>query len=168
MKKYVLLIILVVATGAVALIFLPNLTSTPSPAGSSAPLVDNPDNFEPTQLEKAKVAVFPNNNAAVAATGKYVHLSTSGFEEAKAKRRVYFFAASWCPTCQAANEEFLANIDSIPEDVVVFITNYDEEIELKAKYNITYQHTFVQVDRNGNDLARWTGGDINELLENII
>ncbi|RJR28219.1 thioredoxin [Candidatus Microgenomates bacterium] len=168
MKKYILLIILVVAIGVVALLFLFNLASTPSPADSPAPVADNSDNFEPTQLEKAKVAVFPNNNASAAATGKYVHLSTSGLDEAKTKRRVYFFAASWCPTCQAANAEFLSNLDKIPDDVVIFITNYDEEIELKAKYYITYQHTFVQVDANGNEIAKWTGGDVNELLENII
>ena len=31
------------------------------------------------------------------------------------------------------------------------------EMELKQKYGITTQHTFVQVDADGNEVAKWTG-----------
>lgn len=80
---------------------------------------------------------------------------------------VLFFKASWCPTCQAADKAFLGNLDKIPAGVTVLKVDYDTEKDLKAKYGITYQHTFVQVDANGNELAKWNGGDIENLITNL-
>ena len=83
------------------------------------------------------------------------------------KKRVLYFYATWCPTCSVANEDFTVNAARIPQDVVIFRTNYDSEVELKRKYAITYQHTFVQVDENGNELAKWNGGGLTELISNL-
>lgn len=35
-------------------------------------------------------------------------------------------------------------------------------------YGVTYQHTFVQIDENGDALAKWNGGDVEKLLSNVI
>ena len=64
------------------------------------------------------------------------------------------------------NEEFNANLDRIPEDVIVLKTDYDSQKELKKKYGITYQHTFVLVDDEGNEIKTWNGGGIEELISN--
>lgn len=82
------------------------------------------------------------------------------------KKRVLFFHASWCPTCKVANQEFTNNFNNIPIDIVVFKTDYDNESALKQKYGITYQHTFVYVDGDGDELAKWNGGAIVELIAN--
>jgi len=100
-------------------------------------------------------------------SSRYQEYSSQKFAQASDKKRVYFFYAAWCPTCRPANEEFMANKDKIPEDVVLFRTNYDTENTLKDKYNITYQHTFVQVDENGNEVAKWNGGGLTELINNV-
>lgn len=100
-------------------------------------------------------------------SGSYVEFSKQAFEAAKDKKRVYFFHANWCPTCKAANETFTISPNAIPADVVVFKTDYDTQTELKKKYGITYQHTFVQVDPAGNELAKWNGGDLDLLRQNI-
>ena len=39
-----------------------------------------------------------------------------------------------------------------------------EEKDLAKKYNVVYQHTFVQIDEEGNLVTRWNGGQIEELL----
>lgn len=58
--------------------------------------------------------------------------------------------------------------------MVIFRVNYndpetdDQEKELAKKYEITYQHTFVQVDEGGNVITKWNGGGLTELLENLI
>ncbi len=101
------------------------------------------------------------------ANSRYVEYSKTAYEAAKDKKRVLFFHAKWCPTCKAANTEFEANLDKIPSDVVLFKTDYDTSGELKTKYGITYQHTFVQVNTSGKQLAKWNGGDINELIQNL-
>lgn len=88
-------------------------------------------------------------------------------------RRVLYFYANWCPTCRPADANFKANSNKIPEDLTVIRVNFNdsdtdqEEKDLAKKYGITYQHTFVQIDSNGNEITKWNGGQIDELLANI-
>lgn len=98
---------------------------------------------------------------------RYVTHSPATFAAATGKKRVYFFHASWCPTCKASNGEFEKDAAAIPQDVVVFKTDYDANADLKKKYGVTYQHTFVQVDEQGNEIAKWNGGGIQELVANV-
>lgn len=105
--------------------------------------------------------------------GSYVVHSGQSLEESINSRRVLFFYASWCPTCKPADADLIANESKIPNDVTVIRVNYDdsdtdtEESELAKKYGITYQHTFVQIDSQGKEIAKWNGGKIDELLEKI-
>lgn len=87
-------------------------------------------------------------------------------------RRVLFFYANWCPTCQPVNRDLDATSD-LPADVVVYRVNYNDdetdqvEKDLAAKYAVTYQHTFVIVDREGNELDKYNGGSLEELLSRL-
>lgn len=104
---------------------------------------------------------------------KYIIYSADEYEEGKESRRVLYFYANWCPTCRPVDAEFKQNESQIPSDVRVYRVNYndpdtdDEEKKLAAKYGITYQHTFVQVDRQGNELTKWNGGGLSEMIANI-
>jgi|SRR3989344_791200 len=98
---------------------------------------------------------------------RYVDYSPSAYAAAAVKKRVLYFYATWCPTCSVANEDFTVNAAQIPEDIVIFRTDYDKETALKTKYAITYQHTFVQVDEAGNEISKWNGGGLSELFQNL-
>jgi len=104
---------------------------------------------------------------------RYVEYSKEALEKAASARRVLFFYASWCPTCRPADTSFKTNEGKIPGDVTIIRVNYNdpdtdqEEKELAKKYGITYQHTYVQIDATGKEVAKWNGGQINELLTNI-
>lgn len=106
-------------------------------------------------------------------SSRYVEYSKSALDSASDNRRVLFFYASWCPTCRPADANFTQNVGRIPEDVTLIRVNYNdpetdqEEKDLAKKYGITYQHTFVQIDDTGKEVAKWNGGQINELLSNI-
>lgn len=100
--------------------------------------------------------------------GSYLTYSPERFEQASQFKRVYFFHAAWCPTCRSANREFETWIERIPDDVVLFKTDYDTNDELKRKFGVTYQHTFVLVDESGESIAIWNGGDIRRLIENTL
>lgn len=100
--------------------------------------------------------------------GRYVEYSKETFDKSANKKRVYFFHAKWCPTCKIANEEFIQNMDKIPNDVSLLKTDYDTEKELKTQYGITYQHTFVFVDSEGKEIRKWNGGGITELISNTV
>lgn len=70
---------------------------------------------------------------------------------------VLFFRASWCPTCRALDSDIKANLSKIPSSLTILDVNYDNSTALKQKYGVTYQHTFVQVDKDGNLVKKWSG-----------
>ncbi len=71
---------------------------------------------------------------------------------------VLFFRASWCPSCKALDDNIKANIENIPENLLILDADYDTETALKQKYGVTTQHTLVQVDAEGNMIQKWSGG----------
>ncbi len=70
---------------------------------------------------------------------------------------VLFFRASWCPTCRAVDADIKTNLSKIPSSLAILDVNYDNSSALKQKYGVTYQHTFVQVDKDGNQIKKWSG-----------
>jgi thiol-disulfide isomerase/thioredoxin len=70
---------------------------------------------------------------------------------------VLFFRASWCPTCISVDKDIKANLGNIPSSLSILDVNYDTSAALKQKYGVIYQHTFVQVDKDGNLIKKWSG-----------
>jgi thiol-disulfide isomerase/thioredoxin len=70
---------------------------------------------------------------------------------------VLFFHASWCPSCRGLNTDIEKNLETIPSDVSILKVDYDTESEMKKRYGVTYQHTLVQVDTDGNLIKKWSG-----------
>ncbi|MBK6888105.1 MAG: thioredoxin family protein [Tetrasphaera sp.] len=70
---------------------------------------------------------------------------------------VLFFHAPWCPDCRATDAALPAG-SLLPDRIAVGVkSDYGSMTELKQKYGITQQHTFVQVDASGTALKKWTG-----------
>ena len=92
-------------------------------------------------------------------SGSKVIFTTLEAAEALAAKHptVLFFAADWCPYCQADLRDINANGDRLG-DVRIVVANYDTATALKAKYGITAQDTFVQIDAAGAQKAIWNGG----------
>lgn len=79
-----------------------------------------------------------------------------------------FFHASWCTSCRALEKDILENVGNIPDGVTILKTDYDSNSELKKKYGVRVQHTFVQVDKDGNKIKMWSGGNrLQDVLKNI-
>ncbi len=121
-------------------------------------------------MEKSKGdKTMANKNSA----SRYLEYSKAVLDQSANNRRVLYFYASWCPICRPADSDFKQNSSKIPQDLVVIRVNYNdpdtdqEEKDLAKKYGITYQHTFVQIDAQGKEITRWSGGQTEELLENI-
>ncbi|MFZ5391147.1 MAG: thioredoxin family protein [Patescibacteria group bacterium] len=101
----------------------------------------------------------------MASQGAYLDYSSdlAAAEFKKDNKVVLFFYASWCPFCQAADKVFKNQTNDIPSQVTVLKVDYDKEAQLKSRYGVTYQHTFVQIDETGKVLSRWNGGDLDNL-----
>jgi thiol-disulfide isomerase/thioredoxin len=74
------------------------------------------------------------------------------------------FAADWCPSCRAFERDVIENEANIPSNLTILKVDYDKESELKKKYGVTLQHTFVQVDEQGELVEKWTGSPNLELF----
>lgn len=78
-------------------------------------------------------------------------------------RIVLDFYANWCPTCIAGEPVFKRIIEESDFEVHALRVNYndsdtDEDEKALAKtFGITYQHTFIYLDANGNEINRTIG-----------
>jgi thiol-disulfide isomerase/thioredoxin len=134
---------------------------------------------EPVVQEKSvavvvdeQVAEQTENEESVEMNDRYTDYSEEKLAEATENdgRAVLFFAAlDWCPSCQAADRDFKNNFDELPADVSILKVDYDNDSETINKYNVVMQDTFVQVDGDGNEIARWNGGGkgIDSLNKNL-
>jgi thiol-disulfide isomerase/thioredoxin len=138
------------------------------------------DRWQPTlndqNTQYGDTSLNDNANTSTLSTeagDRYVEYTSESFAAAAGKRRVLFFYASWCPICRPADAEFQTEQDQIPSDVTIIRVNYNdsdtdqEEKNLAQQYGVTYQHTFVQIDGDGNTVATWNGGKLDELLKHI-
>jgi thiol-disulfide isomerase/thioredoxin len=82
---------------------------------------------------------------------------------------VLFFNATWCSTCKKARNNLEANLSAIPADITIVLVDFDSETDLKRQYGVTLQHTFVQIDSDGNQLAKWSGSvTAQQIAENTV
>lgn len=104
-----------------------------------------------------KDGAMGEKDAAMMHGGTYEAYAAEKIAWANNGKVVLFFRASWCPTCKTVDSDIRSKLSSIPKDVTILDVNYDAETALKQKYGVTYQHTFVQVDANGNQVKKWSG-----------
>ncbi len=89
--------------------------------------------------------------------GAYVDINNTDIAELSGKI-VLDFSATWCPSCRTFKKNVEDNLDAIPADLTLILVDYDSNTELKKKYAVVQQHTFVQIDNQGNQIQKWSGG----------
>lgn len=78
---------------------------------------------------------------------------------------VLFFSAVWCSTCKVLRDDIAAQQQSIPDDVLILLVDFDDSGDLKQQYEVIRQHTLVQVDNTGRGIARW---ELSRSLEQVL
>lgn len=147
-------------------------TTNDSAAGptDTEPVVDN------TGTEITETAPQPaqdtecNDSGSAAPAENYSAYSEAALATAQQNgQAVIFFHADWCPSCKAGHQDILSNGGDIPADVTILKADYDTETDLKQKYGVTAQDTFVLVDANGELVKKWNGGGkaVSALLSNL-
>jgi thiol-disulfide isomerase/thioredoxin len=106
---------------------------------------------------------------AIGNDGSYITLAEYDSDSAKYNdtKVVYFFHASWCPICRSIDEDLLADMPQIPEGVTIVKTDFDNSTDLRKKYGVTNQYTFVQVDNNGNETSQWSATSSTDAIAGI-
>jgi thioredoxin 1 len=106
---------------------------------------------------------------AARSTGKKVIFTDMAAAQALAAKGpvVLFFAADWCPYCQADLTDINANGSRL-KDITVVVLDYDKERAVKKQFGVTVQDTFVQIDAQGKKLAAWNGGGVDGILQRVV
>jgi thiol-disulfide isomerase/thioredoxin len=135
--------------------------SDDSEAAATSAAAEVMESKESEAMESKESEAMESKEAepAAAASGAFITLAEyEGSKDMYADSDVVlFFAADWCPTCQTTKKNLEADPAAIPAGLAVVRVDYDNSDELKQKYGVTTQHTFVQVDADGNEVAKWTG-----------
>ena len=178
MKNILIFIIVVFLLGVVAYAYKNNQSDILKNAGSDEitkndKFINEPDfntllEEELAQEWDRRNANFQNGDDVMMFGGEYIDYQPELLSRADGGDVVLFFHATWCPTCKVLDTNLKQELSDFPKDLTVLKVNYDKEKVLKDKYTVTYQHTLVQVDSQGNELAKWTGGnDLQSILKNL-
>ena len=121
-----------------------------------------------SETEESEAAVQADNSSLSQRYVDYSEANLAKATENDGKAVLFFAALAWCPSCQAADKDIQANFSKVPSDVTILRVDYDTAKDLKQKYAITMQDTFVQVDGNGEEVTRWNSGGqgVKALLSN--
>jgi thiol-disulfide isomerase/thioredoxin len=80
---------------------------------------------------------------------------------------VLFFNADWCPLCRTDMRQIDERLTELG-NITVVVVDYDRNAKLRKKYGVTYQHTYVQINDDGQKLALWNGGGVDGILSNVV
>jgi thioredoxin 1 len=130
-------------------------------ATSTTQGIEEPKKDEPVSAKKAT----------------YVGFSRGAYDKAlteKGSSVLLFFYANWCPTCRVQEPQNLELFKDLDVNVQAFRVNFndnetdDTEKELAKAFGVTYQHTFIFLDKNGKEITRKVGAVSPEELKNLL
>jgi thiol-disulfide isomerase/thioredoxin len=148
-KKSVKIAIIVLAAVAVALgaiILLQKESKAPSLTKQ-----DTPADIKPS----AENNIEPAPETSRLSKGRYTNYSAENVANQGYSQTIVFFYAPWCPECRAFKKAITEN--SIPDGVQILETDFDSSTDLKKKYGVTQQTTFVRVNSAGELQKKWPG-----------
>ena len=125
-----------------------------------------PTNFDPKNM-KNLMQIKPgesNKNSGDFITKDEYH---KNIDKYKNRKLIYFFKTDWCFACKVVSADARANLNLIPSNVVFVELDFDTENELRERYQVTVQTTFVQVDKDGNKINMWRADNIKDALRGI-
>jgi thioredoxin 1 len=108
-------------------------------------------------MESDSVAISDNTTSNNTPKFQYTSYQPSLLAKAETTPTVLFFHASWCPTCKAAEDDINKMGSNSTANLNILKIDYDTATELKQKYKVTQQSTFVLVDKDGNELKKGNG-----------
>ena len=130
-------------------------------------------NSSPDAMSSDAMSPAPSPSAAMshseAASQSYItydqyQASKDTYADSKV---VLFFNATWCPDCRAINEALTSDPGKIPAGTTVVSVDYDQHTDLRQRYGVTTQHTFVQIDTNGEKTRQWVSTSVDALLKEL-
>ncbi|WP_404386776.1 thioredoxin family protein [Humibacillus xanthopallidus] len=142
----------------------PSATTPAAASAAATSTMADSSEASPTTSMTTPMTETPTSAPAAASAGSYIDYATYAQDPAAATGKVVlFFHATWCPICREVEESLTSA--PVPAGLTVVKVDFDDAGELRQRYGVTIQHTFVQVDPAGRQLAKWsTGTTADEIL----
>lgn len=124
------------------------------------------DDVMTEEWKEEQEVIEETDEAMIKQVGEYALYNDSlvGIRE----HTVIFFHANWCPSCRAADSAITTELENIPANLNILKADFDTQLELRKKYGVTSQHTFVLIDTEGNEIKKWVGGTgVESIMEKI-
>jgi thioredoxin 1 len=121
-----------------------------------------------TMMSSSSDAMMMKKDTMTVRGASYEVYAPEKLANAEAGDVVLFFKADWCPSCRTIDSDIKANMKNIPANLTILDVDYDKSSDLKKKYGVTTQHTFIQVDKDGNMIKKWSGGStLNSVIAEV-
>jgi len=160
MKKSTAISLVIVIIIIAALVFALASKKADAPASDKAESSSQSQAIESDQPEEPTEKI---------ASGKYTEYNEAELANSKGDSYL-FFHAPWCPQCRSIEKSINAG-GHIPKGVTIYKVDYDSNQELRKKYDVTLQTTFVHVDNKGVFIDKYVAYDspsIDSVVENFI
>jgi len=124
--------------------------------GDAAPGEEEPEiTDDESASDEAQKEMEPSTDAA------YLDFETSVIGNGETS--LLFFHAPWCPNCRQAEKDLVSIYLGKDATISTYKVDYDSSTELKSRYGVTYQHTFVLIDGQGNAIKTVQGPSASAL-----
>lgn len=125
-----------------------------------------PQEQEPSTVKTQSKTTAPCSTAL--AKGRYINYSETVLDKECSgySKTILFFYAPWCPECRGFDKAIVAG--TIPDGIQILKVDYDSQAELKKKYGVTIQTTFVSIDTDGEKVKLWTGYGAKKSLDLVL
>ena len=106
----------------------------------------------------------------------YYEFTQADYKRLREENRplLLYFYANWCPTCAAQEPVMVEAMNKgVSNGMIALRVNYNDtatdatEKELAREFAITYQHTFVSLDKDGKKLDLVNGQQSEEELRDL-
>lgn len=156
----VLLLVVLIGVGGLAIYTLNNEPQDEQPTTANVEEAAEPTTEQSTES---------NSETGTVEAKTYITLAeySSNPQQYAGTNKVLFFHASWCPICRSIDEDINSDTSQIPDGTVFIKTDFDSETELRQTHGVTYQYTFVQIDDEGSQVAKWTATSLDNAVAGI-
>lgn len=99
--------------------------------------------------------IDPIKNQIGAELPIYVEFKQASYDYFLGKNpMILFFHAPWCPLCRESDKVLEESFPSLGGAVIWMKVDYDTSTDLKKKYGVTYQDTFILLSKDGEVVSK--------------
>ncbi len=98
--------------------------------------------------------------------GRYSNYSSSTLSAKGFSETILFFHAPWCPECRVYDSVIQGA--SLPIGTQILKVDYDTSTDLKNRYGVTLQTTFVKVTSKGEKVSMWSAYGKEKSLQAVL